>query len=236
MAGISKLPATPQGRFMAGQILTIATQKGGAGKTTLARVISTHLAATGHSVAVIDADPNKGLTEWASLYAGPAIAFHAEPDEKRLASLPADLAENHDIVLIDTAGFGSRSMLVAIGAADAVLIPCTPDRGAVREAEQTAEWVRNLSRSTRREIPCRVIMTAFDPRRAADRHARQQARTTMALPLLDSILSDRTAYQAASWTGTIRHDPATSREADQLCAELVEMGWIRQGKSRRAAP
>jgi chromosome partitioning protein len=211
---------------MVGRIITVATQKGGAGKTTVTRVVSTCLAASGWRVAVIDADPNQGFTEWSELYAGPAMSFRAEPDEKRLANLPADLAETHDVVLIDTAGFGSRSMLVAIGAADAVLIPCMPDRGAVREADQTAEWVRNLAKSTRREIPYRIIMSAFDPRRAADRHALEQATRAMALPLLTSILSDRTAYQAASWSGAVRSDGVLGDEARRLTDEIAALGWL----------
>ena len=49
--------------FMVGRIITVATQKGGAGKTTVTRVISTHLAAQRWKVAVVDADPNEGFTD-----------------------------------------------------------------------------------------------------------------------------------------------------------------------------
>jgi len=211
---------------MMGSIITIATQKGGAGKTTLARVLSADLAHQGWHVAVIDADPNRGFTEWAGLYTGPQMTFRAEPDEKELANLPADLAETHDVVIVDTAGFGSRSMLVAIGAADGVIIPCMPDRGSVREAEQTAEWVRNLSRSTRREIRFRVVMTGFDPRRSADRHALDQAKNQLSLPFLDAVLSDRTAYQASSWSGAAPTDGVIGREAGILSSEIKALGWL----------
>ena len=94
------------GGGIVGSIITVATQKGGAGKTTLTRMLSVHLASQGWSIAVIDADPNRGFTEWAQDYVGPKLNVHTEPDEKRLANLPADLAETHDVVLIDTAGFG----------------------------------------------------------------------------------------------------------------------------------
>ena len=209
-----------------GSIITIATQKGGAGKTTLASVLSADLAHQEWRVAVIDADPNRGFTEWAELYTGPSMTFRAEPDEKELANLPADLAETHDVVIVDTAGFGSRSMLVAIGAADGVIIPCMPDRGSVREAEQTAEWVRNLSRSTRREIQFRVVMTGFDPRRSADRHALDQAKNQLLLPFLDAVLSDRTAYQASSWSGAAPTDGIIGHEAAVLSSEIMALGWL----------
>lgn len=209
-----------------GTIITVATQKGGAGKTMLTRVLSVNLVTQGWKVAVIDADPNKGFSEWAQIYKGPTLVVHTEPDEKRLANLPADLAEEYEAVIIDTAGFGSRSMLVAIGAADGVIIPCMPDRGSVREAEQTAEWVKNLSKSTRRSIDFRVVMTGFDLRRSADKYALEQATTGLGLPMLNARLSDRTAYAATSWSGTVPVDGVIGQEAQLLANEIVSLGWL----------
>ncbi len=218
-----------------GTIITVATQKGGAGKTTLTRILSVNLATEGWKVAVIDADPNKGFSEWAQVYTGPSLSVHTEPDEKKLANLPADLAEQYDTVIIDTAGFGSRSMLVAIGAADGVIIPCMPDRGSVREAEQTAEWVRNLSKSTRRSIDFRVVMTGFDPRRSADKYAYEQATTGLGLPFLEARLSDRTAYQASSWSGTVPTDGVIGNEAKILSDEIIALGWLKRTGAKPAS-
>lgn len=222
-----------------GTIITVATQKGGAGKTMLTRVLSVNLVTQGWKVAVIDADPNKGFSEWAQIYTGPSLVVHTEPDEKRLANLPADLAEEYEAVIIDTAGFGSRSMLVAIGAADGVIIPCMPDRGSVREAEQTAEWVRNLSKSTRRSIDFRVVMTGFDLRRSADKYALEQATTGLGLPMLNARLSDRTAYAATSWSGAVPVDGVIGQEARLLADEIIGLGWLERdpiGVSRLSFP
>jgi chromosome partitioning protein len=212
----------------AASILTIASQKGGAGKTTLARVLAPTLARRGLRIACIDADPNRGLADWLELYAGrgPAVTLRAEADERALARLPATLAKDHDVVLVDTAGFGSRSMVVAIGAADAVLIPCQPDRSSVREAQQTADWCSNLSASVRREIPCRIAMVAFDPKRTTDAFARTQLETGLGLPMLASALSDRTGYQALTWNGTMPTIGPVWREAEALADELIELGWL----------
>lgn len=218
-----------------GTIITVATQKGGAGKTMLTRVLSVNLVTQGWKIAVIDADPNKGFSEWAQIYTGPSLVVHTEPDEKRLANLPADLAEEYEAVIIDTAGFGSRSMLVAIGAADGVIIPCMPDRGSVREAEQTAEWVRNLSKSTRRSIDFRVVMTGFDLRRSADKYALEQATAGLGLPMLNARLSDRTAYAATSWSGTVPVDGVIGQEAQLLADEIIGLGWLARETSASAA-
>ena len=52
-------------------IITIASSKGGPGKTTLAQLIVGSLAADGVTVVALDADPTGGLSRWASrLYEG----------------------------------------------------------------------------------------------------------------------------------------------------------------------
>lgn len=207
-------------------IITVASQKGGAGKTTLCRVLAPTLARRGFRVACIDADPNRGFADWHGLYDGPAVTLRAEADERALARLPAELTDAHDVVLVDTAGFGSRSMVVAIGGADAVLVPCKPDRSSVREAQATAEWCSNLSASVRREIPFRIALMGFDPRRATDAFARTQLTTELGLPLLTAFLSDRTAYQGLSWSGVMPATGPVWREAEALADELVEIGWM----------
>ncbi|MBK1659866.1 ParA family protein [Paracraurococcus ruber] len=207
-------------------IITIASQKGGAGKTTICRVLAPTLARRGLRVACVDADPNRGLADWHGLYTGPAITLRAEADERTLARLPAELAETHDVVLVDTAGFGSRSMVVAIGGADAVLIPCQPDRSSVREAQATAEWCVNLAASVRREISFRITLVGFDPRRATDTFAKTQLAEDLKLPLLAAFLSDRTAYQGLSWSGIMPTSGPVWREAEALADELAQIGWI----------
>jgi chromosome partitioning protein len=67
-------------------IITIASSKGGPGKTTLTELLVGSLAAAGIKVAALDADPTGGLSRWASrLYEGPAFTYHHEADEARLA-------------------------------------------------------------------------------------------------------------------------------------------------------
>jgi chromosome partitioning protein len=111
-------------------ILTIASSKGGPGKTLLAQILVSTLAGEGVSVAAIDADPTCCLSRWASrIYEGPPFACHREAEEARLAHLIHRAAQEADVVIVDTAGFGNRAATVAMTAADAVLVPMVPGRG-----------------------------------------------------------------------------------------------------------
>lgn len=73
---------------MAANILTVASTKGGAGKTTIIMALAGTLAAEGLRIAVVDADPNRAYSSWAAeAYEGVPVDVRAEADETRLADL-----------------------------------------------------------------------------------------------------------------------------------------------------
>lgn len=47
-----------------GQIITVGSNKGGVGKTTLVNALAEYLKRRGASVLCLDADPNKNLSGW----------------------------------------------------------------------------------------------------------------------------------------------------------------------------
>ena len=140
-------------------ILTLTSRKGGCGKTVLAMVIAAALAEQGGDVALLDADPNGSAYRWATdILHAPTIRAYAEADAERLADLLPTLAERHAGVVVDTAGFGNQAATVAAAAADLVLVPVSPGEADVMEAQRTVAYVAGLARSTRREIPVRVVV------------------------------------------------------------------------------
>ena len=94
---------------MAGKIITIAQQKGGSGKTTLAAhlAVAGILRKPGTSVAILDTDPQGSLGQWylkrcetlgednAGLELRTASAWGAKLEARNLAKV-------HDLVIIDT--------------------------------------------------------------------------------------------------------------------------------------
>ncbi len=75
-------------------IITIATTKGGAGKTTLARLILGRSALSGQKAAAIDADFNHTLTDWVSTGAKSPITVRHELDETKIVPLVAELHDS----------------------------------------------------------------------------------------------------------------------------------------------
>ena len=117
-------------------IITIATTKGGAGKTTLARLILARSALAGLKTAAIDADFNHTLTDWITTVAKHPITVRHELDETKIVPTVSELHEAHDLVVIDTAGAPSQATIFSIGCADIVLVPISPSSADIVEAHQ----------------------------------------------------------------------------------------------------
>ena len=120
-------------------IITVAQQKGGAGKTMLAANLAAAWAPT-HRVALLDIDPQRSLKRWHALRTAnpkaPAIAF-SDVSGWRLAAEIDRLQREADIIIIDTPPQIDADATRAIRAASLVLIPIQPSPPDLWAAEGT---------------------------------------------------------------------------------------------------
>ncbi len=205
-------------------VLTVASSKGGPGKSTVCELLAGALAGSCNLV-VLDADPTQAFSRWAAdTYEGPAFLTVAETDEARLAHLIAEQAGEVDLVLVDTAGFGNRAATVAMTSADTVLIPALAGEADITEAEKTARLVEGLARAARREIPTRVLFNRVRKTTLA-RHADSELERAK-LVRLTASLSDLVAYGELSYSGRIPTTGTAGSEVTALIAELRKLKWI----------
>ncbi|HLS69418.1 MAG TPA: ParA family protein [Kiloniellales bacterium] len=211
---------------MSGRVVVMASIKGGVGKSTLAASLAVHWLQAGRRVALLDTDPNATLTRWHGKASALAAAtMRTELDEHSVLAHIEDLRQEHDVVIVDCAGFGNQAMVFAIGGADLVLIPVMADEASVYEAMRTRKVVESAAAMARRTIPAYTVLTRVK-RTSVARHTRAQLEALGANPL-QGQLGDRTIFQESSFHGSAPADLAPSSLAAQevraLAQELAEL-------------
>ncbi len=121
-------------------VITVAQQKGGTGKTTLAANLAAALAAD-RRVAILDIDPQRSLTRWHQLRTArekpAAVITCSDVSGWRLASELDRLKRDHDAILIDSPPQIDTDARLTVRAASLVLIPVQPSLPDVWAAEGT---------------------------------------------------------------------------------------------------
>ena len=147
--------------------IAFLTQKGGAGKTTLAASLAVAAAGAGERVIALDLDPQGSLARWGERReaAKPPNQVMVEPLESerlpRLRTILEGLAEvGFTVAVFDTAGADSAAARLVTEAADLCLLPARPARldveataatfRAVFLAKRKAAFVLNQCPSTYR--------------------------------------------------------------------------------------
>jgi chromosome partitioning protein len=142
---------------MAEKVITIAQQKGGAGKTTVAAHLAVAWSQRGKRVAIIDIDPQGSLTQWHKLreerfgegYTG--LTF-AALSGWRVGSEVARLRRNHDIIIIDSPPHTETEARTAIRNADFILVPMQPSPTDLWATKATLDLAKAEN------IPVRVVL------------------------------------------------------------------------------
>ena len=109
-------------------MLTVAliSQKGGAGKTTLALNLAVASGLSGRAAAVIDLDPQASAAAWADSRERDTPAVVSAQASRLGEMLSAARRHGAALALIDTAPHAETAALAAARAADLVLVPCRP--------------------------------------------------------------------------------------------------------------
>lgn len=201
-------------------ILTVAQQKGGAGKTTLAASLAAALAAD-RRVAVLDIDPQRSLARWHALRGdrkAAAITF-SDVSGWRLARELDRLKGSHDILIIDSPPQIDTDARLAIRAATLVLVPVQPSPPDLWAAEGTLKLAADERRPTR-------ILLNRAPASGKLRAAVEAEIARAGHAAFAATLGNRTGFAAAFAQGLGVTETAPRSTAAQelrtLLAELME--------------
>ncbi|MGI4806997.1 MAG: ParA family protein [Janthinobacterium lividum] len=216
-----------------GRIITVASSKGGVSKSAIVMILSGNLAQAGYNVAVIDADPNASYSQWHKLYEGAPIDCSCEVRQEEIVDLAQAKAEQFDVVMIDTAGFGNTTAAFAAGTADLVLIPVMPDRASATEAMRTARQVQAFGKAGNRKIELRVVRSRWNPRGLVERAVLSDLEAAK-LPLIEQHFSDLAEFGKQSLSGKVPTAGRAGGQATEMIKELVALKSVPTKPQKRA--
>ena len=130
-------------------IITLASSKGGVGKSTITGCLAGVWAAGGDTVHIVDLDNNRTVSRWfADEKTRPKNITVSTPDPTALTEHLAELAATTapDVILIDVAGTYERALTVAVARAHLTLIPAAPSEADIFEAGRVAGHIMDLPR------------------------------------------------------------------------------------------
>lgn len=208
-------------------VLVLASQKGGAGKTTLAAHLAVRAEAAGDGPAVlIDTDPQGSLSAWWNVREAQTPALAATPIAELPEKLAALAAAGYRLAVVDTPPAITEAIGAVVRSADLVLIPTRPSPHDLRAVGSTVDLVQGAGK------PFVFAVTQAKP------NARLTIQAVTALSehgaVAPAIVHDRVDYAGSMIDGrTVQETDGRGKSTNEI-SELWTFVKARLAKSTKA--
>lgn len=204
---------------MVGRIITVAQQKGGSGKTTLAVNLAVCLHARGHSVALVDTDPQGSMGRWfmeRMQARGEDEAMDFSTSSAWGASYESEkLKKRFDFVIIDTPPKIDSDLRPALRVADLVLVPVASSHVDL----WATEGVIDLARREKAEVL--VVLNRTRPNTRLSAEVAQKA-AELGAAVATVQVSNRVGYAESLGQGLGAIERARSGPVNDEMAALTD--------------
>jgi len=219
------------------KVITIAQQKGGAGKTTVTAHLAVAFAQRGKRVAIIDIDPQASLSTWHRIRAEKFGEDYTGLTEVattgwRLAGEIANLKNDHDIILIDSPPHIEADARGAIRSADLIILPVQPSPTDLWATKATLEI------GEQEGIETRILLNRVSANSKLAKAVTADLKKSAGKQLLKTQIGNRVSFASSMIDGrTAMEAFIGSTGAEEIKALVMELeGILGIGKKPKAKP
>lgn len=202
--------------------ISIASDKGGPGKTTTAILVGAELALDGYRVALLDTDLNQQAAAFGSKCEIPTLTIVGNVREDNILAELRKAETENEIVIIDLPGGSSTLALKALHRSHLVLVPTQASMADIKAAMRTLAQIDDAADLAQVPIARAIIWTrvfaGFESR--GDRHVRETVEREIDVPRMATKLMERSAYREIHITGRV------PRQADPQSAAAINVSAL----------
>lgn len=199
--------------------VAILSQKGGAGKTTMALHLAVGAEKAGQLAAVIDLDPQASAAGWKDSRQAETPVVVSVPATRLPQALEAARAGGADLALIDSAPHSGDVALAAAEAADLILIPC---RAGILDLRAIGATARIVKLAGKRAF---VVLNAMPPRAPNVLADARAAVSVHGLDVSPMSLQQRAPFAHALTAGQTAHEYEPNGKAAEEVTQLYAWLW-----------
>jgi chromosome partitioning protein len=192
-------------------VIAVISQKGGAGKTTIAVHLAAAAELAGHPSLIIDTDPQATASQWAAWRKDQPPEVIDSPPPRLAAKIEQAQQQGASFIVIDTPPHADSAASAAMQIADLILIPCRPSAFDLAAIQTTARLVTMFRK------PAYVVFTAGSPNAPRLYIDAAEAAEGFGLAVSPHHIADRAAFRHATADGrTVMEVEPNGKAADEI--------------------
>ncbi|TXI75375.1 MAG: chromosome partitioning protein ParA [Dokdonella sp.] len=198
------------------RVIAVVSQKGGAGKTTVAMQMGGGFHACGATLVLVDLDPQESAFRWAE--SAPLLDSDLHLDVRKMSGLEVikrigELQREADYVVLDTPpSIYHPSTLAALAVAHLAVIPAVPSPTDLWSTRAVERLVLNRMEQSHRLRGCIVPNRVQNTALASDV---LELLHEFTLPIVDAMLCQRNAYAQSAVIGATVFQLGSAADAAQ---------------------
>jgi chromosome partitioning protein len=182
-------------------VITLATTKGGVGKSTLTCAITSELALRGLRIHVLDADRREDTFRWVRDADIKGLTAEGGIAEDTITALIRKASQENNLVFVDMPGIGSNMLTYAMLRSDLVIIPTRSSEFDLASVNESVRGIEVIQEATDRQINYRVLMNAAPVLQTKAHQNAERRFIERGIPLFRTRVLNRTVFEKLTLSG-----------------------------------